>query len=336
MLEKDSKLRKWLIISGIVTSVLLLALAIYLLLTKRQVEEVTLNHQETVNTEDKLSEDWILKDDPTDVPTWITNDPMLPENGPWYGSLKIATSEDGLEFENEKHFLDHAGVPDLLLTEDDILVAVFQYFSFVDEEMFDKIAYATSEDFGETWSEIKLVRFSNLKGGHNAVDPTLVQLDDGRFRLYFTYHEHGQMYPQLFSAVSDTLEGDFVSEGIQLETDFVVLDPAVVKFNGKWHHYSVKHGSSLEDTFSNDSVSIHSVSDDGTGFELADNIDIGIQFLGNVIPFGDGLRFYGSSNSTGYSEDGYTWALEENTGPDGADPGIAQLPDGSFISVYTR
>ena len=164
-----------------------------------------------------------------------------------------------------------------------------------------------------------------------ACDPTLVQLPDDRLRLYFTYHKPGEQYPQLYSAISTDIDGTFEIEGKQLETEEIILDPAVVYFDGKWHHYTVKHGDSFDSTASN----VHSVSDSGVSFELRSDIDINFQMLGDVIVVDDMLRFYNGRESA-ISDDGYLWEKEPGIRLDGADPGVVQLPDGSYIAIYTK
>ncbi len=37
-----------------------------------------------------------------------------------------------------------------------------------------------------------------------------------------------------------------------------------------------------------------------------------------------------------FSTDGYDWTIEEGQRVQGADPGVARLPDGSYIMIYTN
>jgi len=279
-------------------------------------------------------EDMIFKEETAPEPPWIKNQPTGDNKGPWFESLYIAVSQDGLNFTDRKMFLEHAGVANLIYTSGSQLIATFQYFSYVNEDMFDVIAYSVSKDFGSTWSEVRPVMISGLGKGPNPVDPTLVELDDGTFRLYFTYHEHGSEYPQLFSAVGDSMEGEFKSEGQQLTADGIILDPAVVKFGDVWHHYTVKHGTEFG-TEPGNFVNVHSISETGTYFQQTDDIEIDMDMLGDVILDNNGLRFYSGFRSA-FSEDGYNWTIDSGERVDGADPGVAKLPDGSYIIIYTR
>lgn len=281
-----------------------------------------------------LEEDMIFKDEIRPIPSWIKDDPMKVNEGPWYQLLYIAVSQDGLNFTGEKMFLEHSGVANLILTSDYKLIATFQYFSYVNEDMFNVIAYAVSDDYGNSWSSVKPIKINELGGGPNAVDPTLVQLDDKTFRLYFTYHKHGNKYPQLFSAHGDSIDSEFFSEGQQLTTNEIVLDPAVVKFNDMWHHYTVKHGTQLSGT-PNNSINVHSISKTGLDFELVDDIELDMGMLGDVIEDENRLRFYSGSKSA-FSTDGYNWVMDSGERVKGADPGVVKLPDGSYIMIYTN
>ena len=285
---------------------------------------------DTKGGELNISEDLVFKEDTADYPNWI--DESNPE-GPWYDDLYISYSTDGLTFTGEKLFVPHAGVGNLILGSNGEIIATFQYFSYQNEDMFDKICYTVSTDGGITWSEIKLLNITDLPMGPNAVDPTLVLLEDGKYRLYFTYEAHGDGNPQLYSALGDSMNSEFVNEGKQLEVDSIILDPAVVYFNGKYHHYTVSHEGDSERSM----VSFHSVSDTGLDFEEVGTFEEDIQFLGDVIAVDDGLRFYGSGTGiqSAFSTDGYTWTMDEGTRANGADPGVVILNDGSYVMIYT-
>jgi len=305
--------------------------------SEKPADNTAIKTDESNNAADSeaIAENMVFKKETASLPSWVTNDPGKKDQGPWFSALYMATSEEGLTFTDEKLFLEHAGVANVILTSDEKLIATYQYFSYVHEELFDKIAYSTSDDYGTTWSSIKRINITGLPQGPNAVDPTLVELEDETFRLYFTYHQQGDQYPQLFSAKADSIDGDFVNEGQQLFTDEIILDPAVVYFNEKWHHYTVKHGDSFETEPSENPVSVHSVSDNGLAFKLAGEIQLTMQFLGDVIEDDGGLRFYGGQKSA-FSTDGYEWTLEEGDRLEGADPGVVKLPDGTYITIYTK
>lgn len=282
-----------------------------------------------------LEEDMIFKTETATLPDWAEEVTEEGKDGPWAQDLYLSTSEDGIDFTGGKLFLEHAGVISLLFTKDKQLVAVFQYFSYVNKDLFDVIAYATSSDFGKNWSSIKKLQFEDLVKGANPCDPELVELKNGQLRLYFTHHPRGEKYPQLFSAISDSIDSSFLSEGVQLHTDEIILDPTVVYFNNVWHHYTLWHGTSFEYEEGVELTGIHSTSEDGLAFELQEEIDLNMQFLGDVIVDDGGLRFY-SGQTSAFSNDGYEWELDDGIRVEGADPGIVKLPNGNYLMIYTK
>ncbi len=262
------------------------------------------------------------------------------EKGPWSDSLYMATSSDGLTFTEGTFVLEHASVSNLLLTSSGQLILIYQFFSPEDESMFDIIAYSLSEDNGKTWSSPVAVTFENLPepidSGKVPMDPTLVETENGALRLYFTYHEKGAKTATLYSATA--ADGKVTSSFVAEQTPALtadgpllihMIDPAIVFFDGKWHHYTWQE--------SNDNY--HSVSDDGLFFNVESPITLPMDFLGQVITVEDGLRFYGSVEEgkvvSAFSEDGYVWEMDEGYLALGHDPGIAQLEDGTYIMIYT-
>ena len=222
-----------------------------------------------------------------------------------------------------------------MLTSDGRLIAVYQYFSFDDETWFDVIAYSVSTDNGKTWTETQKLDIQELPesvGDKHAMDPTLVETDEGGLRLYFTYKSSDEAYVHLNSAYASdgNIASSFIyEEGERPDIGKNMLDPAVVYFDGLWHHYTWDMDSD---------VNYHSTSQDVVNFELQDNIELPMDFLGEVVPADGGLRFYGTGQGgvvSAYSEDGYSWEMEEGSRMQGADPGVAQLSDRSYVMLYT-
>lgn len=269
---------------------------------------------------------------PTVPGSWIPD-----TKGPWDGAIYQATSADGLTFAGKTRVLESAGVPSLLRLPSGELILTYQYFSAESESMFDVIAYSTSTDDGATWSETKGITFSGLPAPAAAklmpMDPALVRAEDGSLRLYFTYHAKGSKWPEMYSAVA--ADGNIGSTFVVNTTPALsvsgqsLLDPAVVYFNGAWQHYTWKNG---------DDDNYHSTSTDGIAFTLQDDINLPMDFLGQVIPSGSGLRFYGTGKGgvlSAYSADGNTWTMDAGIRSQGADPGVEQLSNGTYIMIYT-
>lgn len=261
---------------------------------------------------------------------------LIPDTkGPWDGAIYMASSEDGLNFDGKTLLFEQAGVPNLLKLQNDDLVLTYQYFSSESKDMFDVIAYSYSDDNGENWTETKAVKIEGLPSpqeiGRVPMDPTLVQLEDGRLRLYFTFHAKGNKSAALYSATASDSNIDSI---FSVETTPALilnenlLDPAVVFFDGLWHHYTWR---------GEDNDNYHSTSKDGLSFTRQDDINLEMDFLGQVIPFEDGLRFYGTGDGvvSAFSSDGYNWEIDKEKIVQGADPAVQQLNDGTYLMVYT-
>jgi len=298
---------------------------VYFLFFDKKSEDIS----NDLDTTSLITEDLVYRNDDLPLPAWTPN----VDGGPWYGDLYIAYSTDGINFTDEKFFIPHAGVANIIKGTDGELIAVFQYFSYQHEELFDIIAYTISNDNGQTWGVITPLKLSGLPQASNAVDPTLVLLDDGAYRLYFTFDAPTDKYATLYSATSDSIDGTFVSEGPQIDYDGRLLDPAVVYFNGQYHHYTTYNAEDVSVGYRN----FHSVSDTGLDFVKADDIYAEMQFLGDVIVEDDYLRFYvtGDGIHSETSPDGYTWNMDEGVRVDGADPGVVKVNENSYVVIYT-
>src|SRR5690606_38594291 len=149
----------------------------------------------------------------TSIDTAVSSANWVPDTqGPWNGAIMQAVSTDGVNFSEGTLVMEQAGVPNLLRLQDGTLLLTYQYFSKESEDLFDVIAYSVSSDNGTTWSDTEAIEFENLpepvKDNIHPMDPTMVQLTDGRLRLYFTYHAKGEKNAVLFSATTSTADVD--------------------------------------------------------------------------------------------------------------------------------
>ena len=266
-------------------------------------------------------------------PTWV-----LDKMGPWDQDLYVYDSDDGLNFTERELLVKHAGVPHLLQDKSGTLIAVYQYFSFSDEALFNVFAYSTSADLGLTWDGPHLLEVKDLPEPvapeASAVDPTIVELDDGSLRLYFTYHLSGKKSPVCVSAKAQSIKDAFVyEEGIRVELEnTTVLDPAVVYFKGTWHYFAPENTMAGPST-----LNLHATSSDGLNFELQEKIDLGgPRLLGSAIVVDDGLRFYGTNQGapgafSAISTDGFSWKTEAGERAPHGDPGVVKLSNGKFL-----
>ncbi len=266
---------------------------------------------------------------------------MTSKSGPWNGNLYLATSDDGRTFKKQKVFVKQAGVPNILRTSEVNLIVVYQYFSFENTSMFNIIAYSVSQDNGKTWSNPTKVQFEDLPVPTTPlltpVDPTLVGLEDGSLRLYFTYHAKEDDFARLASAHAERMSERFIyEEGIRLADDNQnLLDPAVIFFDGLWHHYAQYMTPLPSGKYDN----YHSISVDGLDFELQDSITLDMMMLGNPILVDEGIRFYGSAKGgvvSAFSTDGFMWEMEEGVRIENAgDAAVVELPNEEYLMIYT-
>jgi len=267
-----------------------------------------------------------------EIPSWV---PGNVHNAPWFGNLLISESEDGLTFGEDAPFLEHAGVPNLLRINSGQIIATYQYFSFEDEALFGIMTYSLSDDEGATWKGPFPILCENvppMEGDSQLVDPSLVELEDGKVRLYFTIHPDGMANAHPASAIADSVEGVFEYEGPCITLAGVhLLDPAVIRFNDEWHYFTPKPGA-------DGLVNLHAISQDGNSFTWVEEITLEMNMLGNPILFDGGIRFYGSGPEgvlSAFSSDGYSWTLDEGVRATGVDPGAVKRSDGSILLIST-
>ncbi len=257
-------------------------------------------------------------------------------NGPWNHDLVLLESSDGANFTNRQVFVERAGVPCILRESKGRLSAVFQWFPFDRREAFDKVAVVFSSDEGNTWTKPELVVVKDLPEDYQRpFDPTLVQLDDGRFRLYFTSHSPTNRTPAIYSAIgADAIHFSFEPGARLADEGKKVVDCSVAKLGETWHMFAPVEGPSSSEGY-------HAVSEDGLSFKRLTNVRVDNRrssWIGNVLTVGKELRFFGSGGDGGWtakSSDGSTWELISTALHAGGDPSAVKLPSGRTLVVAT-
>jgi hypothetical protein len=246
---------------------------------------------------------------------------------------------------------DRGGVATLARDCKGKLVAAYQWFPQNNRASFDKVAIRTSSDEGKTWSGPRTVNVIGLPTGANRpCDPTLVLLEDGRLRMYFTSVVPGSK-AATYSAVSPATDGQtFTLEpGVRFgDTTRDVLDCAVAKLGDTWHYYAP-----AGDDAKGRKQAYHAVSKDGLAFETLANVTVDQpaggkgkiarhNWLGCAVTSSDGktLRFFGSNDGepgvwTARSSNGADWKLEEFGFKAGMDPAAIELSDGGVLVIAT-
>lgn len=167
--------------------------------------------------------------------------------GPFNDEVYAATSNDGLKFDVlSGPFFKNASVPDVLeLSKDSLageagtLFLYFVDFSDVKGPGTETISVATSTD-GINWSERKPIALLGKRNKGAPVDPSVVELPDGKIRLYFFGSEmtsgdpaHQEGDHKIYSAISTDGINFEVEEGIRFQAPRIT-DPEVLRVGDEW------------------------------------------------------------------------------------------------------
>lgn len=277
------------------------------------------------------------------------NENGAPTQGIQDHQLYFAVSEDGEEWHlsPEETILEMASVPNLVLVKQDIgdfkkgtLLSHFVDSSEMHDWGEERIGYISSEDNGASWSERKMITIENMPEGLTAVDPCVVQLGDGRMRIYFFDFTANKNLmsgeptePTFYSAVSeDGLTFEFEGE-VYSSDAALITDPELIWYGERWLLYNPVF-ETAEDMMAGQNKIQVSESSDGTNFELITTIDF--QGIPGVMHENGIVSMFGCSRNgitRVQSEDGIEFDLEN---PDiilksgGCDPDPAKLSDGTY------
>lgn len=154
------------------------------------------------------------------------------QSGPWATRLVIRSSTDGVNFLGREVLMDQAGVPNLLSTSRGDLFAYFQ-----DWANGNVISVAVRKAGSSTWNRYKVgISGINISpGGANGVDPSAIELSDGRIRLFWMQRLNGV---RIYSATSSVGEGNGISfmydGGFAFQSEVGLYDPTVVATANGW------------------------------------------------------------------------------------------------------
>lgn len=246
-------------------------------------------------------------------------------SGPWTTRVMLATSTNGLDFKR-LHFVlsDQAGVPNIVV--DHQQRARVYYVDFGNGNI---LAGAVQRDANTLTNWIyRRVRISGLPERQAAapVDPCVVSLPGGRFRLYFM---QAAPLPSIYSAVSSNGFDFIKEEGIRFSAEpQPCFDPVVLKTKDGWQLWGGPDGE----------FAAHSR--DGLRFTRTGGLRVeSARFMpwsALTLPKDGGYRLYGNflgpgewsgGVSSAFSRDGKKWQRE---------PGVRLSLDGSRYSLESR
>jgi len=244
------------------------------------------------------------------------------QDGPWNHRVMSATSSDGLSWVKDDIIIaDQASVPDAIVdNEGNIRIYYVDWYNG------HVISVALSHD-GTNWIYRKITIQGEVAGsqsGISPVDPDIVLLPDGRYKLYYMYGG------EIRSAVSN-YGINFVKEsGVRFqEGGYTWMDPDVVKMGNVWRMFTWRI---ITDT-TNEVVS--TISSDGLSFTKENALTT----VGNIsctIPVESGYRMYyvEAGIRSAFSGDGVNWVGEGLRLDGAADPTVIRLQDGTYKMFY--
>ena len=265
-------------------------------------------------------------------------------HGPWNNDIHVSRVS-GNDTREELAVFSRAGVASNIKLSDGRLLAAHQHFPDNDEKNFDRVAVHFSSDDGVNWTEAAVITVEGLPMGYRfPFDPTLVETEDGRIRMYFTSmkgRRFSEATPSIFSAISEDGINYTFEPGSRFAIEGeIVIDCSAVFDGTLWHLYSPVQEHNTK--------AYHAISEDGLEFTRVNDVSIPVQhptdqrrWLGCAIQVEEGLRFYGTASAPGpsiwtaTSPDGVTWTFDRLLSLGGADPGVVHLDDGALISVVT-
>ncbi len=170
-------------------------------------------------------------------------------NGPWAVRAVLRTSTDGVTFTGGETIMDQAGVPNLLSTSSGTLYAYYQ-----DWANGNIMGVAVRRPGSTSWDRYKvsISGINTAPGGANGVDPSAVELSDGRIRLFWMQRLNGN---RIYSATSSVGAGNGIvftyDGGFAFETSTEIFDPTVVQTATGWALWASVAGGTAYATSTN-------------------------------------------------------------------------------------
>lgn len=264
--------------------------------------------------------------------------PTSPSESPGFFRLIGATSTDGVTFTSTgKIITDQAGVPDVVVDARGRLYLYYTGWTVGNQQ--NVTAAALSDDKGKTWF-FKYVKFNGMP---KPVDPDIILLPDGTFRMYATAEvsagKAGIIYAESTDGITFVYKGVIASlaSGNLIDSNTFLVDDT-------WHLYAI----------SNTTVHYHYTSKDGKTFTAAGEMRFTASgsdyFVSNGYTTADGrYRMFASFLPEKHirsftTTDGTNWAFESGNRFTfvGAsleelylkDPAITRLQDGTFFAAF--
>lgn len=268
----------------------------------------------------------ILSPDPGGTPDESLNPPQPSEIKLTDHNTYISFS-DKLTFDVGEMIAEAASVPEVLVIDDDIYVYFVNAYAAHQGDGVN-IYYIVSTDDGVSWTEREPIKIDGLVAGMEPVDPSLLDLGDGRYRLYF--YDFGKSGPNqqitknIYSAISEDGINFVLEEGVRLSMKENMTDPEVVYYKDTWFMYYA--GGDV------DGISVASSSD---GLTFVDHGSVNdSEFMGIPGAFVEKNRIYlYDCKVVAESTDGIHFEKVSDFATRGCDPSPSIYKDG-YIMIY--
>jgi hypothetical protein len=227
--------------------------------------------------------------------------------GPWNLQIRVARSSDGgKSFQDAGEWVaDQAGAPSAVLGADGILRVY--YMAWQDGQNITAVAMRRADSPGD-WSYLKL-KFEGQDREGNYADPHVVQLSDGRYRMY--YNRPAGQRKEVRSAISEDGLHFKQEPGLRFARNGPMESAMVMQVGPRWVLWAGPLGQ------------VAAVSEDGLSFREDADLRIARDFnpkSGVQLP-GGGYRVFGSPgkgrSASAFSKDGRSWTMEDGFWPRG-------------------
>ncbi len=277
-------------------------------------------------------------------PTAKPEENAATSNSPEFDNVYFVVSSNGKNWQPGNFVAKEASVPDIIQLEKDSgnfkrsdLLIYFVDFSNFNFPVMENLGLVVSQDNGKTWDNKTIVNLANKPNKGAAVDPSVVQLDDGRLRLYFFGSETTEGDPALVSGphkVYSAISSDginFTAETGARFQDNNLTDPEVIRYGNQWFmYYSVGTATKL------------AVSGDGLNFSAQTITDGDIGGVPGAVVFDGSIRLFacGKGITTATASDGINFTKEQDDIFDGkiqgivCDPSVIKMDNGEYSMVY--